>query len=884
MRRIIALWLMISLLLFSLIITPVTFASTPDSVAPSTRENGINLTISGHEQFIDETRILDSSIEILSGGRLDIVNSTILMSSSAAPVVILVDLGGVLFINDSDISGFDNSNDLGYKFIVYGEMYINNSKFISMGYQAFVTEVESCSGTVYEDVYTSGFEIYSDSVTFYNSNFKFAQNTSIYFESVSSELEGNVFESNIKSIFAWKANLELKDNEFKDNLFAIQVVESDLFLDTCSFHDNLEFNIYAEKTNVTLKNSTINSSFALIYITSGKVVIDDCLIYQTGLFSLEDTDMVLKNSIIEECEVGLSLYLSKGKIRNNIIKNCSYGLGLIICQNTLIENNVFENCSRSNIGITSSDGVQIKNNSLFGATTGIESEESSVDIINNTISGAWLAGIGCYESVGTYKNNLIYDNLIGIGIYTPFVDYLRTSPLIIINNTIVENKIGISSYSSEPQIRGNIIAENLDWGINITNRDPELSGNIFSNEQYSPNGLGRIIRYSDILVDLYDQYNNNIDDAQLTVADENKVVVLTKRSDLENVFSVPIFKILNSGIKQEFNPYTVSGSWGNDNIGYAITNESIVANGRSKVNLTLNLPDIFIQPSDIEISDTSPKHGDKIEFKLTFHFPPSDLGIKDVNVTLTADGGIIHRLSLSFNSSNLEQNLTVTVPWKVVAFESGKMAIRVTIDPMNPYEDRFLGYDDNNIAIKSIDVKGKPQETTGLSLDARQLIGLIMIVLAFLILLFLGISALAKSKAKSDLLKENGELLKGKEKDEEDSTEPSAKDQPGEKEVKEGDEGFEVDKEDEEGKGVEDKEEDMEDEDIKEDIKEDIEEDEDTEGKKKEPDEDKIGKKDKHSKSEGKKTNAKEKIGGKKSMKEKLVEDLNKDLPPRIKW
>jgi hypothetical protein len=299
-------------------------------------------------------------------------------------------------------------------------------------------------------------------------------------------------------------------------------------------------------------------------------------------------------------------------------------------------------------------------------------------------------------------------------------------------------------------------------------------------------------------------------------------------------YLVPIYLISNSGIKEVFSPFSITASWGDPQSGYTTASKKLDILTKNTINLTLNLPDLYISSDDIIISDTNPKGGDKIDITFTVHYSSSQVDAKNVNVNLTADGGIIKNLKVSFNASAEPQNKTFTIPWKVMALESHDMNIRVTINPSTPIENKQLDYDDNNVASTEISVEGSGLRKPG-GLTAVQLCGIgILIILLLAILIILFVFRLRSKKMKQSM----GPEQRLESEQHGDRRKPPGSGEPLRKVGQKREQQKNIDK-------VHDK---------------------------------RI--KDSLSKEKG----SSNKSGQKKPLKEQLVKDLNRTVPPRIKW
>ncbi len=614
--------------------------------------------------------------------------------------------------------------------------------------------------------------------------------------------------------------LTLSNNNFMANFYGIDTYESTVSISDSQFINNWGDNIVTDSSNIQIKNITVNNSNEIMNTLDCDIRIENSTFTDNNLIWFYNSEVLIYNTTFIEIVEGIYFYNASATIKNSRFENCYYCLWLTEMKTSALENNSFYDCSYSMIEIRNSKDITLKNNKLIKTLWGIMIYDSSVLIENNTIMNSSLTGISESGSKSIIRNNLLSNNSVGI--------YTVDSTSLIMNNTIVGNHVGITCYISLPQIVGNLIADNADWGLNITNFDPVLHDNSFSDEQYPQNGLGRIIRYGLLELSVQDSYGNIIRGVKIQVKNnENKLVIDEAQYINKKTVSylIPIYEILNSGSKKNYNPFWVSGLWGTEEYGYTHQSKSVDLTEGATVNLTLTLPDLYVNSEDIRISNLNPKHGDNIEFEVTIHYQGNQVDAKDIEVSLTANGGIVKRFPVSFNASSEPQNQTFTIPWKVVAFESDKMNIRVVIDQTNKLENHELNYDDNNIATTSLDVEGK-ELSTGMGISLIQFCGIVILIVVLLFLLFLFLMIRSKAKTQRDQAMMTPDEFAEKRT----SITIKREDKP----------------EDEANKKVEDK--------------------------------------DSTKRKVGPGPRKKQKPGPKKTMKEKLREDLNRPVPPRIKW
>jgi len=599
MRRFIVICILF--LLLSLFLTASSFGSVSDQLYSS--ENVLlsqkfdiwqNKTwvITGHEEITDDSTIFHNSITIRSGGVLQIENSTVKINSSVAAVIITVELGGALIINNSNLTSFNTSIDEGYSIEIYGILKIFNCEINYLSYKTDVCQIETCGGFEYRNYYSPGIEIYSDDVEITDSEIKFAKNTSIYISNANPKILRNTFSNNIKSIGVINSELTISENLFESNFFGMEIFNSNVEIKNQVYYQNYELSVYGDNSKIIIDNITSEYSNIIMSCLDSTVTINNSLLLDSNGLWFDDSVVEIYNTSIINVDGGILFNNVTVDIGFNTIENCDVGIQSYFSNGGMIKNNSFSNCTRAGLEIWNAIDMVLINNLVHGGYSGILIYYSDVELYNNLVEGGYL-GIGDFTSSAIIKNNQISNNLEGLGLFE--------SESQVISNTITTNEIGIMCYNSLSNIMDNLIVNNTGWGINITNVDPQLDGNIFSDAIHQPNGQGRIRRLAEVWVNVEDSYENKVKDAIISII-SNTSELIQKYTGSGYTFSLPVYEILNSGDKREYNPYTVTASWGTAIIGYTTDSETVELLDAITVNLTLQLPDLYVSSEDIEIS------------------------------------------------------------------------------------------------------------------------------------------------------------------------------------------------------------------------------------------------------------------------------------------
>ena len=254
-----------------------------------------------------------------------------------------------------------------------------------------------------------------------------------------------------------KENKKIIENCNYQGLFHTSDLEGEIW--------NLGYYVYLYNSSwITIDSlvyENINKDSAFYIIESNNISINSVRVTSIdkgeykGLNVDSSEHISVSNSQFENLDKGIYSFNSEFlDFRDNVFTNCDAGIVDVGSGDVIIELNSFRN-SAVGIGLTNSVFFTIENNGLrndrikemFGSGIGIYVSSSiHGSVINNEISGFDIAGI-VYETVSYLKteNNKIYDNGVGIDLYTISSRvYLK-----IYNNDIYDNQqYGI--YSDSP--------------------------------------------------------------------------------------------------------------------------------------------------------------------------------------------------------------------------------------------------------------------------------------------------------------------------------------------------------------------------------------------------------------------------------------------------
>lgn len=247
--------------------------------------------------------------------------------------------------------------------------------------------------------------------------------------------------------------------------------------------------------------------------------LDDGLItpYNTdwaGIYSIDNGNIELNNTVILYAENGLYLDTSKGQINNVEINNCQDGISLLNNSVLDINNSTIYNISGDGLGVYygstlnlenldikditgqalymfNNSTANIKNSNIDKSNGIIFYNGGGLNILNSTLQNNFDTAIEAHNSdwsgYGTttlkiLSSTISYGNYIGLQIYGNKIeanvektkisnfasDGIQTYsyPLIkITNSEISYNKNGIVSWGSNVEIKNSIISDNVNYGI-----------------------------------------------------------------------------------------------------------------------------------------------------------------------------------------------------------------------------------------------------------------------------------------------------------------------------------------------------------------------------------------------------------------------------------
>jgi len=215
------------------------------------------------------------------------------------------------------------------------------------------------------------------------------------------------------------------------------------FSDQCTISNNTIYNttnrgmyLLSSDQNTILSNDLTNCTNLAIYLrlSNNNNVTNNIIDFASGGISLDfsATGNRIYDNDVSLCPVGLSVTLSiDNDVANNSITSCGDGIFISGGIGNSFSQNMVSNSSGSGIDVSSIDGVQVYNNTIWNGSIGVQ----FYDCVSSSLA-----------------NNSIFSNTYGLHIFD--------STIIVENNSVMNNtKWGIwlddGSYGTIPSFKDN---------------------------------------------------------------------------------------------------------------------------------------------------------------------------------------------------------------------------------------------------------------------------------------------------------------------------------------------------------------------------------------------------------------------------------------------
>jgi hypothetical protein len=226
---------------------------------------------------------------------------------------------------------------------------------------------------------------------------------------------------------------------------------------------------------------------------------------------------------------------------------------------------------------------------------------------------------------------------------------------------------------------------------------------------------------------------------------------MTNTDGILNIENLTSYKISNDNTKIYSTPHEVTVKWGTDEWGYVSDQKSIDLTSISDLTFKFVLPDLYITDSDVTVTKSNPKSGDKITIEATVHYT-GDIPATDVTVVFTANDGIVDKVKIDRMIGGVPNK--VTAEWEVYSIIDDEITIRVRVDPPWGFEyhrDVYLG---NNTASIEVTVKGEDEPDTGFALTGDECLAIapviVILIIVILVVIFAWVWKRRKAKKRVD--------------------------------------------------------------------------------------------------------------------------------------
>lgn len=760
------------------------FDSKPDHDLPVTHagrsaraENDETWVIDGIQLINDSIMEIHHNITVTAGSEFNLENSTLILKTGDVRIVITVEEGGRLTMNNSYISldYVPLFPMYGYQVLVYGMLEMNRSGIIYSGYTNMPSEMfppsvpEVAKWSFDGVVIIGGTGIINDS-----------------------KLEAN---TNLVGI---NSTLTVKDSYFEENVAGLEIYNSLLTVDGTAFTNNvLSAALYATK-NFTftdsyftdtggIKNRTMLED-SVGFVISGSVgSIQGCSIKNMfiGISGYPQLDKLEKLGIyfpFEDIPYD-HIYISNSSFIDNE-RGMEILTGIYYLSNMTFINNEdtadfqgFQASIYAQGSFLSADNVTIKNpgNGIFALNNGLV-------LTNSSISGA-REGIIAESKNVFIDNSTIVDCGIGITIS------LWGDTGIISNSTISGNDVGINFFGVQLTLENNSIVDNKQWGVIVTSSNIIWKGENFPVPAGHPaseptNGFGNLASLNSFKAHVFDQTNVSLGRIQVSLTHEKQQLLskdyginantesITDMGGNANLGDLIVYAIITGVEKTYFNDYTLTATYkfaGDLEVSSSIDidMEDLLLDWTDTFEIMLEIPNIYLDPDELELSRTSLKKGEALTVKAVVHYDgPSGVTMPEFNVTLKVSKKRIQPIVVSdLSSSNPEVALTFT--W--VAETDVPLANRIkerlveVVLELPPNTEYALGssrfQDDNNISANvNINIEKGDEGSGYFTGSEEEFIVLCGISIVIIILVIIAVVVIRRRKRKrSEDVKPPGE-------------------------------------------------------------------------------------------------------------------------------
>jgi len=625
---------------------------------PASRAGEGGLVVEKSLIISDTDWIIEENVTVRPGGELVVNNTRVVVKSPEYRVEIYVEPGGMLVLENSSFGVLDEGQTIysmpefhGYGFVIKGGLAMQGTNITNTGMNNLIKPSDQ-SVVGYKNIFTfNGFDVKGGEVDIVNSTFY--SNKEISFDG---------------------SDVRINDSYFLGNYCAVECNNTSIAIDNCTFDDNILNLEFTNCENYIITNSSVNTtSYSTVSATG---------------FEISQSTGEIRNCTFMYTDLAVGLFSSIGSIFNCTFINNGLAIAsyysVIEIENVYVSTGFFKNYSYTDakemrVGMFIHNSHAAISESIVKYTVVALTLSIAEAVLDNCSFSESDSGISSGGSEISARNITLYNNTIG---------FEMTNTICSIANSAVEkNLIGIDTGDCLLVLNDNRIANNTEWGIVSRDSDIRFYGENFpGNEgvlaEISANGLGNLVAVTDLEVIVTDIYNWPLILKRVFIESEcirNYIAPseylsfdFANRSQTDyngyTEFKSIIEYIIITGYEKIYCEEITVTAESDLSQGITLKNSTSVnmeTYTGDPVVLELELPNIYLNESDLLISKSHVKKGETLSVKTkVLYSGPSGIIVPDFNVILYIDSREIATVNVSGLSS---ENNEVEVEFKWVA-------------------------------------------------------------------------------------------------------------------------------------------------------------------------------------------------------------------------
>ena len=410
-------------------------------------------------------------IEVLSGGNMTIINSTITAYNKYYKYYIKVDYGAKFYLEKSSLkhAGYTYGDKSGL-WINTNNVTIRDSTFIDLYYGIYIAS--STNVTIYNCSFTNNYYGASFSgslnVTLINSTI-LDNSFGVYVDSSSNvTIVNSTFSNNhyYGLLLASSANSTIKQNKFLSN--GIKVSGPVDYLASLIIEDSNTVNGCPVKYFVYASNIDITGGCYGEFIFAYSENVSVANLNVSMVYIYESNNITIRNSVLQNNNYGIYCYSSNNiMIENNTISNNFYDISVDNCVNLTVSNNTLFSGTYG-IDVGGGNNITVTNNTFFDCDYGLQVGNSrNITITNNTFHDILYPAMSILVAQGKtiISGNKISRNIIEVTGTIDSFSYIEIDESNTINGCPVKYYFNTSNVNLNTGCWGELI---LAYSENIT--------------------------------------------------------------------------------------------------------------------------------------------------------------------------------------------------------------------------------------------------------------------------------------------------------------------------------------------------------------------------------------------------------------------------------